>query len=234
MEYHTEQLLELAFAAYRVNKGYEKQTRRYSEGPTVWSNKEIVAYSAAFYNKHKEEDKILKTWIPEEFIPVQVTDADRAALENARQHMKRYSILALGNISDFDKDMFAAYSSETTPINKLGLVAYLPAFVERELTEKAYKLRLKKEFSESKHFEKDIAGNCEILKVLRVNKDYEEPFYMHFGAVNGNLVCFARKEGLSVGLVYNITAKVKGKDSERETGLPMTRINYVKLRKKEV
>lgn len=233
MEYLTEQLLEYSFAAYRINKGYEKQTRRYTELPTLWSNKELVAYSAAFYNKEKEAEQVVKTWIPTEFIPVQVTEEDKVALDKARQHMKRYSILALGNISDFDKDIFATYSNETTPVNKIGLIAYLPAFVERELSDKEYKLRLKKEFSESKHFDKDIAGNCEILKVIRVNKDYEDPFYMHFGAINGNLVCFARKEGLSVSLVYMITAKVKGHESERETGLPMTRINYVKLRKSE-
>jgi len=34
--------------------------------------------------------------------------------------------------------------------------------------------------------------------------------------------------------VYVISAKVKGTEKERESGLPMTRINYVKLRKTEV
>ena len=57
---------------------------------------------------------------------------------------------------------------------------------------------------------------------------------MHFGAIDGNLVCFARKEGFAEGKVYVISAKVKGTEKERESGLPMTRINYVKLRKTEV
>lgn len=234
MEYQTEQLLELAFAAYRVNGGYEKQTRRFSEDkPTVWSNKEIVAYSAAYYNRHLEENSAVKTWIPSEFIPVAVTDEDRAALEAAKNHMRRYTLLALGNLSQFQQDVFSAYSTETLPVNRIGLLAYLPEFVNRELRDKLYKARLKKEFGESRYFEKDIAGTLEVLKVIYVNKEMMDPFYMHFGAVDGNLVCFARKEGLAEGLCYNITAKVKKQELERETNLPMTRINYVKLRKTE-
>ena len=43
MEYPTQKLIELAYAAYRVNKGYEKSTRRYSEDqPTTFSNKELI------------------------------------------------------------------------------------------------------------------------------------------------------------------------------------------------
>ena len=53
--YKTEHLIELAYAAYRVNKGYEKQTRRYSEGqPTTFSNKEMVVFSA--HGDWKPED----------------------------------------------------------------------------------------------------------------------------------------------------------------------------------
>jgi hypothetical protein len=119
------------------------------------------------------------------------------------------------------------------PVNRVGLIAYLPEFVNRELKDKSYKLRLKSEFANSRYFENTVEGNCEILKVIRVSRDFEDSFYMHFGAVDGNLVCFARKEGFAEGATYIIKAKVKGQDKERETGLPMTRINYVKLRKTE-
>ena len=233
-EYPTEKLLELAFAAYRVNNGYVKNTRRYSEDqPTTYSNKEIVAYSAAHYNQYNEKDSVLRTWIPADFVPARVTDEDRALLENAHKHMRRYVMLALGNLTDFQRDVFTAYSKETTPVNAVGLIAYLPEFVERELHDKMYKERLKKEFAGSQYYENKVDGNVEILKVIRVSKEFEDPFYMHFGAINGNLICFARKEAFAVGNVYVITGKVKGQDRERETGLPMTRVNYVKLKKTE-
>lgn len=234
LEYPTERLIELAFAAHRVNSGYVKETRRYSEGqPTTYSNKEIVAYSAAHYNQYNEKDSVLRTWVPSDFVPVKVTDEDLAAKADADRHMRRYTLLSLGNLNDFQQDIFSAYSSETMPVNRVGLIAYLPEFVNRELQDKMYKERLKKEFANSDYFDNRVDGTVEILKVIRVAKEYDEPFYMHFGAVDGNLICFARKEGFAVGKFYTITAKVKGQDRERETGLPITRVNYVKLKKTE-
>ena len=225
MEFPTQTLLELAFAAHRVNKGYEKQTRRYSENmPTTFSNKELVAFTAAAGSDQ---------FIPHDFVPLKVTEEDLAAKEAADKHMRRYTMLAMGNLNDFENDIYSAYCSEVMPVNRVGLIAYLPEFVERELQAKIYKQRLKTEFVNSKHLTGDVEGNCEILKVIRVSRDFEDPFYMHFGAVDGNLVCFARKEGFAEGATYVIKAKVKGQDKERETGLPMTRINYVKLRKTE-
>ena len=223
MEYSTEYLTLLAFAAHRVNKGYEKHTRRYSEDtPTRFSNKELITFTA-----HSD-------WKPEEFVPLQITDEDREAVELGKKHMRRYTMLAMGNLPDFESDIFNAYSSEKLPIGRVGLIAYLPEFIKRQVADKVYKSRLKTEFADSKHLEGNIEGNCEILKVIRISRDFDEPFYMHFGAVDGNLVCFSKKEGFAEGVTYIIKAKVKGQDKERETGLPMTRINYVKLRKTEI
>lgn len=226
MEYSTQDLLELAFAAHRVNKGYEKQTRRYSENmPTTFSNKELIAFTAAAGSDQ---------FIPHDFMPLKVTDEDRAAKADADKHMRRYTMLAMGNLSEFENDIYTAYCSEKMPVNRVGLIAYLPEFVNRELQTKIYKQRLKTEFANSKHYTTDpVVGDCEILKVIRISRDFEDPFYMHFGAIDGNLVCFAKKEGFAEGVVYQISAKVKAQDKERETGLPMTRINYVKLRKTE-
>lgn len=234
LEYPTEKIIELAFAAYRVNSGYVKDTRRYSEDQsTTYSNKEIITYSAAHYNQYNEKDSVIKTWIPGDFVPVKVTDEDRAAKADADRYMRRYTMLALGNLSNFQQDVFTAYSSERMPINRIGLIAYLPEFVNRELQDKIYKERLKKEFANSRYYENRVDGVIEVLKVIHVNREMMDPFYMHFGAVDGNLICFARKQGFAVGNRYTITAKVKGQETERETGLPMTRVNYVKLKKTE-
>jgi hypothetical protein len=223
MEVSTELLINYAFAAYRVNNGYEKDTRRYSEDqPTTYSNKELISFTV-------NSDG----WRPDDFVPLTITEADREAKKAGDKHMRRYTMLALGELNDFQNNIFTAYSSERMSVNRVGLIAYLPAFIDRELKDKIYKSRLKTEFGDSKHLEGNIEGNCEILKVIPVRRDFEDPFYMHFGAVNGNLVCFARKEGFAEGSTYIIKAKVKGHEKERETGLPMTRINYVKLRKTE-
>lgn len=227
MEYSTQELLTLAFAAQRVNKGYVKQTRRYSEGqPTTFSNKELIAFTVASGSD---------MYVPHDFIPLKVTEHDMAAKDAADKHMRRYTLLTMGKLSDFENDIYTAYCSERMPINRIGFIAYLPEFVNRELKDKAYRLHIKQEFGNSKHLINDpVIGDCEILKVIYINKDMMDPFYMHFGAIDGNLVCFAKKEGFAEGVVYQISAKVKGHESERETGLPMTRINYVKLRKTEI
>src|SRR6056297_737072 len=96
-DFPTEKVLELAFAAYRVNNGYVKQTQRFSEGkPTVWSNKELVTYSAYHYSRYSNSE--FQMWIPEDFVALKVTDEDHAAKEAADKHMRRYTMLALGKL----------------------------------------------------------------------------------------------------------------------------------------
>ena len=228
--YKTEYLIELAYAAYRVNNGYEKNTRRHSENPPTYSNKELVAYTASAHNEQSP-------FVPEDFTPLEVTEADRAAVAEGKKHMRRYTMLAMGNLPQFEADLFAAYSSEQMPIGRVGLIAYLPAFVERQVKDKVYKQRIKTEFVDSKHIvgERLEPTEVEILKVITLNNDWlAEPSYMHFGAIGNDLVCFTVKQMYSVGETYDIVARIKGKDKERDSGIPMTRLNYVKLRKKEV
>lgn len=229
-EFPTDRVLELAFAAYRVNNGYEKQTQRYSEGqPTRYSNKELVTFSAYHYNKHNNEDQF-QMWIPADFMPVKVTDEDLAAKATAEKHMRRYTMLALGNLSDFESDIFTAFSSEKISQNRIGLLAYLPAFVERELKDKEYKGRLKNEFADSAAINLHVVEGetVEILKMIPLN---EYDMYLYFGAIGKDLVSFSKKDLLEIGDRYEIRARVKSHDKERESGLPMTRLNYIKLKK---
>ena len=211
----------LAFAAYRINKGYVKETQRYSENnPTKFSNKEIVKYSLE-YNADKE------AYVPSDFIIPKILDEDHVALAAADKHMRRYTLLGLGDLNDFQADMFAAYSQDILPVNKTGLIAYLPAFVERELDDKMYKRRLKTEFAESRAItDKKIVGEMEILKrVYSIN--YETFFYT--AGVNGNLVMFSNKFEYKVGEVFGFRANIKGQQTDRDTNLTVNKINYVKL-----
>jgi hypothetical protein len=211
----------LAFAAYRINKGYVKETQRYSENnPTKFSNKEIVKYSLE-YNADKE------AYVPSDFIMPKILDEDHIAVAAADKHMRRYTLLGLGDLNDFQADMFAAYSQDILPVNKTGLIAYLPAFVERELDDKMYKRRLKTEFAESCAItDKKIVGEMEILKrVYSIN--YETFFYT--AGVNGNLVMFSNKFEYKVGEMFGFRANIKGQQTDRDTNLTVNKINYVKL-----
>ncbi len=214
-------LLELAFAATRINQGYVKTTRRYSEGqPTTFSNKEIVSFTAAHHFDNT-------TYLPSDFVPVKVVEEDLTELAAAEKHMRRYTMLALGNLTDFKAHIFEAYSKTETPVNRVGLIAYLPKFVEHELEDKIYKGRLKTEFAESRAItDKKILGELEILKrVYSVN--YETFFYT--AGFNGNLVMFSNKFEYKVGEVFGFRANVKSQQTDRDTGLTVNKINYVKL-----
>lgn len=228
--YKTEYLIELAYAAYRVNSGYEKHTRRHSESPPTYSNKELVAYTAS--SAHEQSP-----FIPEDFTPLEVTDTDRAAVAEGKKHMRRYTLLAMGDLPQFESDLFAAYSSDEMPIGRIGILAYLPAFIERQVKDKVYKQRVKTEFADSKHLTGDRIepSEVEILKIIPLNSDWlAEPAFMHFGAIGKNLVCFTLKQMYAVGETYDIVARIKGNDVERDSKIPMTRLNYVKLRSQKV
>lgn len=225
-EYPTDKILDLAFAANRVNGGYEKQTRRYSEDqPTTFSNKELVLYSADFY----EGSKI---WIPEDFTPLKITDADYSAKKIAEKHMRRYTMLALGNLSNFESDIFTAYSSERISRNRIGLLSYLPEFINRDLKEKEYKGRLKTEFFESSHINLHNIKD-EIVEILKIIPLREYDTYLYFGVIGKDLVSFNKKDLLEISSKYSIRARIKNHDVERESKLPLTRLNYVKLKKVE-
>tara|TARA_R110000772_G_scaffold28808_3_gene72395 strand:+ start:59 stop:775 length:717 start_codon:yes stop_codon:yes gene_type:complete len=211
----------LAFAAYRINNGYAKETQRYSENkPTKFSNKELVKF-ALTYNQDNT------AYVPSDFIMPKIIDEDRAALATAEKHMRRYTLLGLGDLNDFQADIFEAYCQDNIPANKVGLIAYLPAFVERELEDKMYKQRLKSDFANSsKITEPKIIGELEILKrVYSVN--YETFFYT--AGFNGNLVMFSNKFQYKTGEVFGFRANVKGQQTDRDTGLIVNKINYVKL-----
>ena len=228
-DYPTQELLLLSFSAYRVNKGYEKTTRRHSESPPTFSNKELIAYTIS--SRYEQSP-----FIPEDFTPLKVTEADKKAKESADKHMRRYTMLAMGDLPDFESDLFSAYSSERMPIGRIGLLAYLPAFVDREIEAKMYKQRLKNEFEQSKYILHNIteATDVEILKVIPLNNAiYDAPAFLHFGCIGKDLVCFSKKEKFAVGKTYEIVGKIKGQDKERDSGLPMTRLNYVKVRNAE-
>jgi hypothetical protein len=173
------------------------------------------------YNADKE------AYVPSDFIMPKILDEDHIAVAAADKHMRRYTLLGLGDLNDFQADMFAAYSQDILPVNKTGLIAYLPAFVERELDDKMYKRRLKTEFAESRAItDKKIVGEMEILKrVYSIN--YETFFYT--AGVNGNLVMFSNKFEYKVGEVFGFRANIKGQQTDRDTNLTVNKINYVKL-----
>jgi hypothetical protein len=229
VSYPTEKILELAYAAHRINMSYVKNSSINYEEPSalqVWANKELIGHTAAITLMPK--DTLFPPWIPENFVPIEVTDADRDGVAKLHKFFRRYTMLILGDsLNEFQQDMYTAYSMEECGVKQLGYFAYMPSFIERESENIAYSRKIKVEYADSAHLQaKSFHGNVEIIKRIFLQ---EWDIYLYFAGTDGNLVSFSKKDKYEVEAVLNITAKIKSQDSERETGLPMTRMNYVKV-----
>lgn len=220
MEYPTQKILELAYAAKRRIGEYRKESRyAYDsdghESRMFHSNKDLIRWTLLH-----EQGKL----VVDNFEPLVVSDEDRAAVEEAHKHMRRYVFLALGNISQFTKDFYAVYCKETIALNDTGRLAYFPYFVENDRKNLDFNKRLKTEFADSKWLD-TVGGIIEIL-TKRYLSEYNK--YSYLAGYNGNLVSFFAGDQFDVNQFYNIRAKVKGRGEERQTKLPVTYLNYVK------
>lgn len=221
------EMLALAYAVYRINGNqYIKNTRRFSEDtPTQFANKELM--------KHVIARKTQKhPYIPGDVPDVVVTEEDYASVERARQHMKRYTMEILGNsLSEFQKTVFEAYSADDIPVNKAGIVAYLPQLVDREMEDIAFKKLLRMEYRDSVHIGQEKDNVEGVIKILR--KHYSEQWekFNYVADLDGNLVSFMNGFDHPVGARKRIKAKVKGHTKNRNFSVDETRLNYVKLYK---
>ena len=217
----TQEAMAMAFAAHRVNKGYIKDTRRFSEdNPTQFSNKEIMAFT------FKNTD-----FAPNDFVPFKPQIEDYEAVEEARKWLKRYVLLGLGNLDEFKRDMIESVQAEEVPVTNLGRVAFLPEFIRRDKHESALKKEIRIEYRDSQHIgkEKDsVEGVAKILDKFYSNK-WET--YNFTAVMNGNLVSYMNKYDKDVGTMVRIKAKVKNHTKNRLFQANETRLNYVKVYK---
>lgn len=222
-EYSTKELVKFAYAAYRANDGYVKENEFGKQ-----SNREMITYTVSKILNETNVESTQKLWVPTDFVPLTVTEEDEANVAEAEKFFKRYTFFSIGDdLNQFQKDVYHSYLKETNSIISCGRIAFLPVLVKNELQNNVYKRRLKDEFSNATHiFSKNVEGSAEILRSFKL-KDYA--VYMHIAAVNGCLVSFSNAEKFPNGNQYHLRGKVKSHDKERDSGLPLTKLNYVKL-----
>ena len=223
--YDSRFVIALSFAAYRRNSGYTKQT--IGGDKKIWSNKELMFYTMA--QMKNDPDSVQKNWVPQDFVPLEIIDQDYENADLAISFFKRYTLDALtDNFNSFKKDVLNLVSEEHVGSSKIGIVAYLPELYNRENDDIKLKRKIKQNFSESQYYTGKVAGVVEILKSYNLQKFNK---YSHLGVIDGNLVSFMSDKEYPVGERYNITAKFSAKDFCEYTGVPKSRINYVKVKK---
>ena len=216
----TQEALAFAVAAQRINKGYVKDTRRFSEdNPTIFCNKEIVKFA---FNPH---------YRPNDFVMPKPTAEDYAEVAEIHKWMRRYVMLGLADLDDFKKDMIDSVSQDTVSKNNLGRVAFIPEFVKRDKHETGLTKEIRIEYRDSQYLgkEKDVVEG--VIKILDKRYSSQWESYNYVAVMDGNLVSFMNKFPYDVDSMLRVKGKVKAQTKNKLFSANETRLNYVKLYK---
>ena len=214
----TQEALAFAVAAQRINNGYVKDTRRFSEdNPTIFSNKEIVKFA---FNPD---------YCPIDFILPKPTADDYTKVAEIHKWMKRYVMLGLADLDEFKRDMINSVSQDTVIKNNLGRIAFIPEFVKRDQHETGLTKEIRIEYRNSQYLgkEKDVVEG--VIKILDKRYSQQWESFNYVAVIDGNLVSFMNKFEHNVGDMKRIKAKVKAQGTNKLFSANETRLNYVKM-----
>ena len=219
----TQEALAMACAAQRINGGYIKDTRRFSEpdNKTQFANKEIVKYAFASTDNP----------VPDDYVKPVPTADDYAQVAELHKWMRRYVMLGLADLDDFKRDMINSVSQDTVAVNNLGRVAFIPEFVKRDKHETGLTKEIRVEYRDSQYLgkEKDVVEGVAKILDKRYSSQWES--FNYVAVIDGNLISFMNKFEHEVGTMKRIKAKVKAQTKNKFFGANETRLNYVKLYK---
>jgi len=219
----TQEALAMAVAAQRINGGYVKDTRRFSEpdNKTQFANKEIVKF--AYHGD--------PSYLPTDYVRPVPTEEDYVQVAKIQKWMRRYVMLGLGDLDDFKKDMIGAVVQDGVPVNNLGRVAFIPEFVKRDQHESGLKKEIRVEYRNSQYLgkEKDVVEG--VVKILDKRYSQQWESFNYVAVIDGNLVSFMNKYEHAVGDMKRIKGKVKAQTQNKLFSANETRLNYVKLYK---
>lgn len=222
--FKTQEVLAVAFAAQARNGKYVKTTERFNEpeNKTRFANKELVKMHYADPSQ----------WIPTDHVGLTVTADDYESVDVAVKHFRRYTLGVIGNqLTGFQKDIFEAVTSDEVDGGKLGILAYVPELVKREVEDNRFRKLLRTQYHASQDIGQEGDDIDGVFKLI--NRSYSEPWqsYNYIADYMGNLVSFMNKYEHAVGDHKKFKAKVKGHGKNRTFEVSETRLNYVKLYK---
>tara|TARA_B110000090_G_scaffold185361_1_gene213329 strand:+ start:137 stop:868 length:732 start_codon:yes stop_codon:yes gene_type:complete len=216
-----QEALAMCFAAQRINGAYLKDTRRFSceENLTQFANKDIVKQH---FGDYQDPD----------FVDINPIEEDFEDVDIAQKHFRRYTLGIVGDtLSEFQKDVFDLLSNDTVPFNKLGLLAYVPELVKREVAESKFKKILRMEYRNSVNIA-NVKDPVEgVIKILSKFWSEQWESYNYVADYNGSLVSFMNKYDHIIGERKRLKGKVKAHGKNRNFDVCETRLNYVKLYK---
>ena len=223
-EFPTQQVLELACAAQRINGSYVKDQEH------------IFADDGKFmYTKHPNKMLILCTldhtyWTgdPKDApMPLRIIDSDTEKAEEIKKYYKRLLFAAIEGENDFLTTVNSILSSATVKTNQFGYVACLPSVQVRDADQNRVKKAAR---SVDDGFLSDIGStihdlDAEIISSVK-SKNFEG--YNIDAIINNKMVSWLNKTALELGPCVVIKAKVKDHNKHWKHQNDVTRLNFVK------
>jgi hypothetical protein len=224
-EFSTQQVLELACAAQRVNNEYVK------ESFAVYAEDGVYAYT-------KTTNKMLMLCTLEPAIwtadpkdapmPLRVLPEDTAQADEIKKHFRKFMFSAIDGENDFQTNINTILSGDTVKQNQFGYVACLPSVYVRDVAQTKVK-KAAQQVEEGCLAEigtqlKDL--DAEIISSVK-SKNFEG--WNIDAIINNKMVSWMNKTDLNLGPAVIIKAKVKDCNKHWKHQNDVTRLHYVKV-----
>jgi hypothetical protein len=223
-EFPTQQVLELACTAQRINGAYLKE------------HEHIHSEDGKFlYTKHGNKMMMLCTldytkWTADPSsapLPLRVLPEDVTRAEEIKTYYKRLLFAAIDGENEFLTTINTILNSETVKENQFGYVACLPSVQARDAVQNQIK-------KIARHVEEGFLGNpgdrladldCEILEVIK-SKNFTG--WNVCAIINNKMASWMSQVELKRGPCVVVKARVKDNSKHWKHQNDETRLNFVK------
>lgn len=220
-EFPTQQVLELACAAQRINGTYIK------ESEAVYAEDGVLMYI-------KQPNKILMLYTLDDkmVIPdvkaLKIEPEDTVRANEIRAYYKRLLFAAIEGENDFLTNINSILSGEMVRENQFGYVACLPSVQARDSAhlkvKKAARTVEEGSLAEIGTQLRDL--DAEIISSIK-SKNFEG--FNIDAIINNKMVSWMNKTNLELGPAVIVKAKVKDCNKHWKHGNDVTRLHYVKV-----
>jgi len=228
-EFPLQTVLELACAAQRVNKTYQKDLE------AVHTNGDIFDGTVMYY-KYPNRQLMLftlgedHTQYNENYLKPQLlcTNLDDRELANdIQKYYRRLLFAAIQGDNEFQTEVNALLSKAETPINKFGFIACLPSVYKRDYARNQTEKLVKTLDNEYVGLigEQIVDRDCEILNSQR-SKNFDA--WNIDAIIDNKMVSWFSQTDLKLGPCVVIKGKVKDHNKHWKYSNAVTRLNYVK------
>ena len=225
-EFPTQQVLELACAAQRLNNGYLKEEEGvYAEQGNILyfkiSNKALMRYTL-----DPAEQVIIG--MEAYMTRLSITPEDTVLAEEIKKHFRKFMFSAIEGENDFQTNINNILTGQSVKMNQFGYIACLPSVYVRDLVQTKVK-RAARQVEEGALAEigstiTDL--DAEIISSVK-SKNFEG--WNIDAIINNKMASWMNKTGLSLGPAVIIKAKVKDCNKHWKHQNDVTRLHYVKV-----